>query len=80
MGNRTLSEVYLLSERRKDPRELRTMLVIEERRKVMYDSTISLYSHRYRVPPGYINCRIWVKIVGDKVIFSLRDPVRRGDE
>ncbi len=55
------------------------MLVIEERRKVMRDSTISLYGHRYRVPPGYINCRIWVKIIGDKVIFSLRDPVRRGD-
>ncbi len=46
------------------------MLVIEERRKVMRDSTISFYGHRYRVPPGYINCRIWVKIIGDKVIFE----------
>ena len=70
MNNRTPSEVYHPSKRRKDPRELRTMLVIEERRKVMRDSTISLYGHRYRVPPGYINCRIWVKIIGDKVIFE----------
>ncbi len=53
--------------------------MIEERRNVMLDSTISLYGHRYRVPPGYINCRIRIKIIGDKVIFSLRDPVRRGN-
>lgn len=57
------SETATLPERRKDPRELRTMLVIEERRKVMRDPTISLYGHRYRVPPGYINCRIWIKII-----------------
>lgn len=30
---------------------------------------------RYRVPPGYINCRIWVKIIGDKVIFEAMDRV-----
>lgn len=75
MGGRTPSEVYSPSRRRKDPRELRTMLVVEERRKVMRDSTISLYGHRYRVPPGYINCRIWVKIIGDKVIFEAMDKV-----
>lgn len=75
MDQRTPSEVYHPSERRRDPQELRTMLVIEERRKVMRDSTISLYGHRYRVPPGYINCRIWVKIIGDKVIFEAMDKV-----
>ncbi|MFH1895901.1 MAG: hypothetical protein ABH814_00280 [bacterium] len=60
---------------RKDPRELRTMLAIEERRKVMLDSTISLYGYRYRIPPGYIGCRIWVKIIGDKLIFEAHDRV-----
>jgi len=75
MEGRTPAEVYRPSQRRKDPRELRTMLAIEERRKVMRDSTISLYGHKYRVPPGYINCRIWVKIIGDKLIFEAMDKV-----
>ena len=75
MEGRTPSEVYQPSKRRRDPRELRHMLVIEERRKVMRDSTISLYGYRYRVPPGYINCRIWVKIIGDKLIFEAMDKI-----
>lgn len=75
MDNRTPGEVYHPSERRKDPRELRTMLVVEERRKVMRDSTISLYGCKYRVPSGHINCRIWVKIIGDKLIFEAMDKV-----
>ena len=75
MAQRTPGEAYHPSRRRKDPRELRTMLVIEERRRVMRDSTISLYGHRYRVPPGYIGCRIWVKIIGDKVIFEAMNRV-----
>ena len=75
MEGRTPGEVYQPSKRRGDPRELRHMLVIEERRKVMRDSTISLYGYRYRVPPGYINCRIWVKIIGDKLIFEAMDKV-----
>lgn len=75
MAQRTPGEAYQASRRRKDPAELRTMLVIEERRRVMRDSTISLYGHRYRVPPGYIGCRIWVKIIGDKVIFEAMNRV-----
>lgn len=75
MSGRTPNEVYYPSGRRKDPRELRALLTIEERRKVMRDSTISLYGERYRIPPGYINCRIWVKIVGDWLIFEAMDKV-----
>lgn len=75
MEGRTPGEVYHSSHRRKDPRELRAMLAIEERRKVMRDSTISLYGYKYRVPLGYINCRIWVKIIGDKLIFEAMDKV-----
>lgn len=75
MHQRTPAEAYHPSRTRKDPRELRTMLVIEERRKVMRDSTISLYGHRYRVPPGYIGCRIWVKIIGDKVTFEAMNRI-----
>lgn len=75
MEGRTPGGVYRPSERRKDPRELRHMLVIEERRKVMRDSTISLYGHKYRVPPRHINCRIWVKIIGDKLIFEAMGKV-----
>lgn len=75
MVGRTPGEVYRPSERRKDPRELRHMLVIEERRKVMRDSTISLYGHKYKVPPRHINCRIWVKIIGDKLIFEAMDKI-----
>lgn len=38
--------------------ELETLLLIEERRKVTRESTISLYGKHYFVPPGYIGCRI----------------------
>lgn len=55
--------------------ELETLLVIEERRKVTRESTISLYGKKYLVPPGYINCRIWVKIKGNKVLFEANGEV-----
>jgi hypothetical protein len=50
--------------------ELETLLIVEERRRVTRESTISLYGKHYFVPPGYIGCRIWVKIVGNKVLFE----------
>lgn len=50
--------------------ELETLLTIEERRKVTRESTISLYGKHYYVPPGYIGCRIWLKIIGNKVSFE----------
>lgn len=55
--------------------ELETLLVVEERRKVTRESTISLYGKRYYVPPGYINCRIWVKVKGNKVLLEANGEV-----
>lgn len=50
--------------------ELETLLVVEERRKVTRESTVSLYGRYYYVPPGYIGCRIWVKVIGKWVVFE----------
>ena len=61
---------YKPSERRLSQIELQTLLTVEERRKVSRESTISLYGKRYIIPPGYIGCRIWVKIKGNKLFFE----------
>lgn len=61
---------YHPSERRLSQLELQTLLTVEERRKVSRESTISLYGKRYIIPPGYIGCRIWVKIKGNKMYFE----------
>jgi transposase InsO family protein len=75
MSKRTPAEVYQPSERRKSPEELREILTITMRRYVYLDSTISLFGKRYRIPLGYIGCRIWVKILGDKLIFEAMDRI-----
>jgi len=75
MSKRTSAQVYQPSERRKSPEELREILTITMRRYVYRDSTISLFGKYYRVPYGYIGCRIWVKILGDKLIFEAMDKV-----
>lgn len=69
-GYRTRASRYRPSGRRKSRAELRTLLTIEERRKVTRESTISLYGRYYYVPPGYIGCRIWVRIVGRWLLFE----------
>lgn len=69
-GNVTHASRYRPSERRLSKVELQTLLVVEERRKVTRESTISLYGKHYFVPPGYIGCRIWIKVIGNKVIFE----------
>lgn len=55
--------------------ELESLLIVEERRKVTRESTISLYGKHYFVPPGYISCRIWVKVMGDRVLFEANGEV-----
>lgn len=50
--------------------ELIEKLTIEVRRRVSKESTISLAGQPYRVPPGYIGARIWVKILGNRVYFE----------
>lgn len=67
MNGQTPAEVYQPSERTKPAKELTELLTITVRRFVYLDSTISLFGKRYKVPPGYIRCRIWLKIKGEKV-------------
>lgn len=71
----TKASKYKPSERRLSRVELETLLVVEERRKVSNESTISLYGKKYVVPPGYIKCRIWIKVIGNKVIFEANGEV-----
>lgn len=73
--NKTRAERYRPSERRIKRVELETLLLIEERRKVTRESTISLYGKHYFVPSGYIGCRIWVKVMGDRVLFEANGKV-----
>ncbi len=74
-GNLTHASQYQKSSRTISKVELQTLLVVEERRKVTRESTISLYGKHYFVPPGYINCHIWVKIIGNKVYFEAMGKV-----
>lgn len=74
-GNVTHASKYKPSERRLTQLELQTLLTVEERRKVTRESTISLYGKHYFVPPGYIGCRIWVKIKGNKLYFEANGEV-----
>lgn len=66
---------YRPSKRRLTRVELETLLTIEERRKVTRESTISLYGKHYFVPPGYIGCRIWVKIKGNTLFMEANGKV-----
>lgn len=74
-GNVTHASRYKPSERKVHAVELQTLLTIEERRKVTRESTISLYGKYYYIPQGYIGCRIWVKIKGNKVYFEANGEV-----
>ena len=74
-GGETRISRYTPSQRRVSKVELQTLLVIEERRRVTRESTISLYGSHYWVPPGYIGCRIWVKVIGNKVIFEANGKI-----
>lgn len=74
-GNITRVSKYHPSVKRLTPLELQTLLTVEERRKVSRESTISLYGKRYLIPPGYIGCRIWVKIKGNKLLFEANGAV-----
>lgn len=75
VNGETRASRYKHSGRRLSRVELETLLVVEERRKVSRESTISLYGKTYLVPPGYINCRIWLKVIGNKVIFEANGDV-----
>jgi len=75
LDGRTPVEAYQAPEEGVKREEIEHLLVIEERRKVTRESTISLYGRKYRIPPGYIGCRIWVKIRGNKLLFEANGRV-----
>lgn len=66
---------YKPSQRRLSRVELHTPLVVEERRKVTRESAISLYGKHYYVPPGYIGCRIWIKVKSNKLYFEANGEI-----
>jgi len=74
-GNQTRASMYHKSDKRLTRVELETLLVVEERRKVTRESTISLYGKHYYVPPGYIGARIWVKIKGKYIYLESMDKI-----
>lgn len=67
MHKRTPAQVYQPSEKTKPKQELQQLLTIAVRRYVYTDSTISLFGVRYKIPAGYIKCRTWLHLKGDKV-------------
>lgn len=74
-GGVTRAQKYKASEKRLATSELHTLLAVEERRKVTRESTISLYGKHYFVPPGYIGCRIWVKVIANKLYFEANGEI-----
>jgi len=74
-GGDTRAARYSPSERRVEQVALRSILAVHERRKVTRESSISLYGHQYIVPPQYIGRRIWVNIIGNKLIFEVNGQV-----
>jgi len=69
-GGVTRASRYCQSERKLPQIELQHVLTILERRTVTRFNTVSLYGIRYRIPPGYMRCRIWIKIIGNKLYFE----------
>jgi transposase len=69
-GGVTRASRYYPSEKKISHLELQHALTILERRTVTRFNTVSLYGIRYRIPMGYMKCRIWIKIVGNKLYFE----------
>lgn len=68
--NKTHASKWYPSKRKPDKKHLDTLLTVWERRRVSKFNTVSLYGVWYRVPPGYMMCRVWLKIVGDTIYFQ----------
>lgn len=72
---KTHAEKWKPSKRRPDKQELDELLTVWERRRVTAFNTISLYGVWYRLPPGYMKCRIWIKIVGNTLYFQSMNKI-----
>lgn len=70
IGNHTPSYYYRPSNIRKSRYELQHLLVHEEPRRVYLDSTISYYGNLYKIPPGYLKCRVWTRLRGDTLFIE----------
>ncbi len=70
ISNHTPSYYYRPSKIRKSKHELQHLLVHEEPRRVYLDSTISYYGNLYRIPPGYLKCRVWTRLRGDTLFIE----------
>jgi len=68
--NKTHGSKWYPSRRKPDKKHLDELLTVWERRRVSKFNTVSLYGVWYRVPPGYMMCRVWLKIVGDTIYFQ----------
>ncbi len=75
MEGRTPASAYQPSAKTKPKQELAQLLTITIRRYVYRDSTISLFGLRYKIPLGYIGCRIWLYLKGDKVSLEAMDKI-----
>lgn len=69
-GGITRASRYHPSDKKISYVELQHALTILERRTVTRFNTVSLYGIRYRIPSGYMKCRVWIKIVGNKLYFE----------
>lgn len=58
LGGHTASQHYRPSSRRRLKADLQVLLTHEEPRPVRLDGTISYDGRDYRVPPGYLKCRV----------------------
>lgn len=70
ISNHTPSHYYRPSKIRKSKYELQHLLVHEEPRRVYLDSTISYYGNLYKIPPGYLKCRVWTRLRGDALFIE----------
>lgn len=70
ISNHTPSYYYRPSKIRKSKYELQYLLVHEEPRRVYLDSTISYYGNLYKIPPGYLKCRVWTRLRGDTLFVE----------
>ncbi len=74
-GGKTHASNWYPSKRKPEKTELDDLLTVWERRRVTMFNTISLYGVWYKVPPGYMKCRIWIKIVGNILYFQSMDKI-----
>lgn len=70
LGGHTASQHYRPSPRRPRKAELQVLLTHEEPRRVRLEGTISYYGRDYRVPAGYLKCRVWTKLRGDTLFIE----------